>query len=49
VISLGSDFFTYHITGEVLENFDLVKEMERQGSASGNPAKEVKITASGTC
>ena len=40
--------FADDIIGEVLENFELVKLMEAQGTANGNPKAEVKITASGT-
>ncbi|KAF8198487.1 putative cyclophilin [Pholiota molesta] len=36
------------VFGEVVEGYDLVKQIEGLGSASGKTAKEIKIAASGT-
>jgi peptidylprolyl isomerase len=36
-----------YVTGEVVENFDLVKTIDTFGTASGVPKKEVKILDSG--
>ncbi|KAH8833505.1 cyclophilin [Flagelloscypha sp. PMI_526] len=36
------------VFGEVVEGFDIVKNIEAQGSASGTPKTEITITGSGT-
>ena len=33
--------------GKVLEGMDVVKAIEKQGSRSGKPSKEIRIAASG--
>jgi len=40
--------FLWDISGEVVENFDLVKKIESYGSDSGKTAKKVTIVNSGT-
>jgi cyclophilin family peptidyl-prolyl cis-trans isomerase len=36
------------IVGEVVEGFDVVKEIEARGTASGKPNANIKIAKSGT-
>ncbi|KAF9281180.1 Multifunctional pyrimidine synthesis protein CAD [Mortierella alpina] len=36
------------VFGEVVEGLDVVKEIEKKGTAGGNPTAEVKIAKSGT-
>ena len=45
---LDSDCFTHPSSGEVVEGMDLVTKIESVGSSSGNPSKQVTITACGT-
>jgi peptidylprolyl isomerase len=35
------------VFGEVITGFDVVKDIEREGTASGKPKKEIKIVNSG--
>jgi cyclophilin family peptidyl-prolyl cis-trans isomerase len=35
------------VFGKVIEGMDVVKKVEKQGSRSGKPAKEIRIASSG--
>jgi peptidylprolyl isomerase len=39
----------HFLSGEVIQGYDVVEAVERQGSPSGSPKTEVKIVDSGTC